>query len=84
MCKVSYGWHIVTTTMEITSKNQFYNYSLLNDFSKALDVYSDLIKKPNFDISIHTNKSCCLYALGRYKEAFEEAKKGSNSELNVI
>jgi hypothetical protein len=52
--------------------------------SKALDVYTELSKKPNYDLNIHTNKACCLYALARYKEAFDEAKKGSNSELNVI
>jgi hypothetical protein len=46
-------------------------------------VYSDLVKKPNYDLAVHTNKACCLYALGRYKEAFEEAKKGISSELNV-
>jgi hypothetical protein len=33
---------------------------------------------------MHTNKACCLYALGRYKEAYDEAKKGVESELNVL
>lgn len=41
------------------------------------------MKKPNYDLNIPTNKACCLYALGRYKEAFEEAKKGMTSDLNV-
>ena len=37
----------------------------------------------NYDTNIHNYKACCLYALCRYKEAFEEANKGFNNELNV-
>jgi hypothetical protein len=48
-----------------------------------MDIYSDLIKKTNYDLNLHTNKACCLYALGRYKESLDEAKKGINSDLNV-
>jgi hypothetical protein len=55
-----------------------------NYISRSLDIYSDLTKKTNYDQSMHTNKACCLYALGRYKEAYDEAKKGVESELNVI
>jgi len=48
-----------------------------------LDIYSDLALMANYDTNIHNYKSCCLYALCRYKEAFEEANKGFNNELNV-
>jgi hypothetical protein len=49
-----------------------------------MDVYSDLMKKSGYDLNLHTFRACCLYALCRYKEAFEDAKKGLPSELNVI
>ena len=80
---INYGWHIAFFTMEITSNHNFIIIKFFSPNSKALDVYTELSKKPNYDINIHTNKACCLYALARYKEAFEEAKKGSNTELNV-
>ena len=52
-------------------------------YSKAIDIYSDLMKKQGYDLNLHTYKGCCLYALGRYKEALDETKKGLSSELNV-
>lgn len=42
------------------------------------------MKRGNYDLAFHTYKACCLYALARYKDAFEEAKKGHPSELNVL
>ena len=41
------------------------------------------MKKGGFDLNFHTYRGCCLYALCRYKEALDEAKKGLSSELNV-
>ncbi len=41
------------------------------------------MKKQGYDLNLHTYKGCCLYALGRYKEALDETKKGLSSELNV-
>ncbi len=55
----------------------------INYTSKSLDIYTDLTKKQNYDLNIHTFKACCLYALYRYKEAFEEANKGIDNDLNV-
>ena len=40
------------------------------------------MKKPNYDLNIHSYKACCLYALCKFKERLEEAKKGLTSELN--
>ena len=40
------------------------------------------MKKPNYDLNIHFYKACCLYALCKFKEGLEEAKKGLTSELN--
>lgn len=52
-------------------------------YSKALDVYNDLNKRPNYDLNIHTYKACCLYALAKYKEAFDESKLGLENDLNI-
>mgnify|MGYP002864539581 CR=1 FL=1 len=53
------------------------------NFSKSLDIYTDLAQKANYDTNIHNYKACCLYALCRYKEAYDEANKGFQNELNV-
>ena len=47
-----------------------------------MDIYDELLKKPNCDLNLHTYKACCLYALCKFKEGFEEAKKGIPNELN--
>lgn len=60
-----------------------YSYFHNGDFPKALQIYTDLTKRPNYDLSIHTFKACCLYALCKFKEGLEEAKKGPSTELNV-
>ena len=44
-----------------------YSYYHNGDFPKALNIYKNLIKKPNYDLNIHTYIACCLYALTRYK-----------------
>ncbi|MCQ2816309.1 MAG: CDC27 family protein [archaeon] len=60
-----------------------YAYFHNGDFPNALKIYTEMTKKPNYDLNIHTYKACCLYALTKYKEGLEEAKKGYPSELNV-
>ena len=59
-----------------------YSYYHNGDFPKALQIYKDLTKKSNYDLNIHTYIACCLYALTKYKEGLEEAKKGISNELN--
>ncbi|MCQ2821078.1 MAG: hypothetical protein MJ252_27785 [archaeon] len=59
-----------------------YAYFHNGDFPKALEIYDNLIKKPNHDLNLHTYKACCLYALCKFKEGLEEAKKGMPTELN--
>ena len=59
-----------------------YSYFHNGDFPSALEIYNNLMKKPNYDLNLHTYKACCLYALTKYKEGLEEAKKGISSELN--
>ena len=59
-----------------------YAYFHSGDFPKALQIYNELLKKPNCDPNIYTYKACCLYALCKFKEGLEEAKKGVPTELN--
>lgn len=59
-------------------------YIIIYNFnSKSLEIYSELAKKNNYDQNIHSYKSCCLYALCRYKEALEEANLAPSSQLTV-
>ena len=37
--------------------------------------YDELIKRGESDQQIYVYKACCLYALGQFKEAKEEAEK---------
>ena len=59
-----------------------YSYFHNGDFPKALSIYNELSKRQNFDQNIFTYKACCLYALCKFKEGLEEAKKGVPTELN--
>ena len=59
-----------------------YAYYHSGDFPKALAIYRNLTKKASYDLNIHTYIACCLYALTKYKEGLEEAKKGIPSDLN--
>ena len=51
------------------------------DYKKAIDIYDDLMKRPNYDKNIHAYKACCMYALCSYKDAKVEAEKAEDSEL---
>jgi intraflagellar transport protein 56 len=59
-----------------------YAYYHNGDFPKALQIYRNLTKKASYDLNIHTYIACCLYALTKYKEGLEEAKKGLPTDLN--
>ena len=59
-----------------------YAYYHNGDFPKALQIYRNLTKKATYDPNIHTYIACCLYALTKYKEGLEEAKKGLATDLN--
>jgi len=59
-----------------------YAYFHNGDFPNALEIYNNLMKRPNYDPNFHTFKACCLYALCKYKDGLIEAKKGLQSELN--
>jgi len=39
------------------------------DYKKAMDIYDELMKRPEYDTSLHAYKACCMYALCEYKEA---------------
>ena len=51
------------------------------DYKKCMDIYDELMKRTDYDRSIHAYKACCYYALCQYKEAKAEAEKADQSEL---
>jgi len=57
----------------------------LGDYNKALDTYTEMIKKgeeKKEDISLlHLYVACCHFYLGQYSEAEEAAKKGPANKL---
>lgn len=46
-----------------------------------MDTYDELMKRNDYDKSLHAYKACCYYALCQYAEAKTEAEKADNSEL---
>jgi intraflagellar transport protein 56 len=50
-------------------------------YRKALDLYDELMKRPDYDRHIHGYKACCQYALCNFKEAKQEALKAEESGL---
>eukprot|EP00756_Hemistasia_phaeocysticola_P008366 Hpha_TRINITY_DN14601_c0_g1::TRINITY_DN14601_c0_g1_i1::g.48562::m.48562/K19685/TTC26, IFT56, DYF13; intraflagellar transport protein 56 len=54
----------------------------LGDYTRSLEAYRELIEKHD-DVppEFHTYAGCCLFYLGQYKEAEEEALKGATSTL---
>ena len=51
------------------------------DYKKCMEMYDELMKRNDYDKSIHAYKACCYYALCQYKEAKDEAEKADQSEL---
>lgn len=45
------------------------------DYSKAIGIYDELIKRGDPDQQIFVYKACCLYALSQFKEAKVECEK---------
>lgn len=60
-----------------------YCYFHNGDYDKALDIYNELLKKPNSDQMLRNYKACCLYAICKYKEAYDEASKAPENDLNI-
>jgi len=59
-----------------------YSYFHNGDYKKALDCYTEAMKKES-DPNIHAYKACCLYALCQYKEAEEEVTSAPESPLKT-
>lgn len=51
------------------------------DYKRAMEIFDELMKRPDYDRSIHAFKACCMYALCNYREAKLEAEKADSSEL---
>jgi len=53
----------------------------LGNYTRALEAYQELTDKEEDVAEFHTYAACCLFYLGQYKEAEEEAHKGETSTL---
>jgi len=53
------------------------------DYKKAIDIYDEIMQRPNFDSIIHAYKACCQYGLCQFKESREEAKKSDDCPLKT-
>eukprot|EP00899_Mesostigma_viride_P026591 jgi/Mesvir1/7116/Mv09220-RA.1 len=62
---------------------QAYCYFHFGEHAKALDIYKELLNEADPDPEWHIYSACCLFYMGRYKEAEEEALKGPHSQLQV-
>eukprot|EP00736_Rhodelphis_marinus_P004432 Rmarinus@m.5735 len=60
-----------------------YCYFHLGDHSKAAATYDELLKNAEPESPFHLYKACCLFFLGMYKEALEEAKQGPTTPLQI-
>lgn len=71
-------------TKEVGSKTlEWLGYAAfhLGDYKKALDAYNDILRKPDADAVNYLYAACCMFYLGMYKEAEEEAVKGPATRL---
>jgi len=55
----------------------------LGDMKKSLETYQELLSYPDSDPLDHVYLGCCMFFLGMYKEAEEEANKGPAHPLQV-
>lgn len=53
-----------------------YSYFHYGLHDKALAMYKELAEQPHGDGTHHSYAAACLYHMGRYKEAEEQALKG--------
>ena len=53
----------------------------MGEYKKAMEIYDELMKRPDYDRNLHAWKACCMYALCQYREAKLEADKAEQSEL---
>jgi len=60
-----------------------YAYFHYGEHRKAADVYKQLLKSEDPDPTFHTYRAACLFYMGEYKEAEEEAMKGTASKLQT-
>lgn len=61
-----------------TSEWLAYSYFHYGLHDKALAIYQELSEQQNAEGVYHTYAAACLYHMARYKEAEEEALKGTD------
>jgi len=60
-----------------------YSYFHFGEHKKAYDVYKELLRKPDPDPTYYTFSAACLFYMGRYKEAEEDALRGPSTKLQT-
>lgn len=50
---------------------------------KAISVYDEVVKKPDYNKEVHIFKACCYYALCQYEDAKRECLKGPETPLQI-
>ncbi|EGR30631.1 tetratricopeptide repeat protein [Ichthyophthirius multifiliis] len=71
----------LTDTKEETQLWHAYCCFHNGDYKKAIQIYDDMTKKPEYNKVLHVYKACCHYALCNYDEAKREAQKGTECDL---
>ncbi|KAL2609885.1 hypothetical protein R1flu_028458 [Riccia fluitans] len=67
------------TTLEWLGYCHFHH----GEHDKALDLYRELLESPNAELDLHLYASACLFYMGLYQEAEEEALKCPESALQT-
>ncbi|CAD8102938.1 unnamed protein product [Paramecium sonneborni] len=60
-----------------------YAYFHNGDYKKAIQVYDQMMNKPDYNKEIHVYKACCYYALCQYEDSKRECQKGPETPLAV-
>eukprot|EP00217_Crustomastix_stigmatica_P015940 CAMPEP_0183789418 /NCGR_PEP_ID=MMETSP0803_2-20130417/410_1 /TAXON_ID=195967 /ORGANISM="Crustomastix stigmata, Strain CCMP3273" /LENGTH=557 /DNA_ID=CAMNT_0026033587 /DNA_START=70 /DNA_END=1743 /DNA_ORIENTATION=+ len=60
-----------------------YSYFHYGEHLKALNCYRELLRAPDPDPTYHTYSAACLFYMGQYKEAEEEALMGPSTKLQT-
>ncbi|CAD8208276.1 unnamed protein product [Paramecium octaurelia] len=53
------------------------------EYKRAIQVYDQMMTKPDYNKEIHIYKACCFYALCQYEDAKRECSKGPETPLSV-
>jgi len=53
------------------------------EYKKAIELYDELMRSPDYDKDLHIYKACCYYALCEYENSYEECRKANETPLQT-